>query len=272
MARRSDSTTNGASTPAAASAAVMAGCSGPSADRTDRAPAIATAAPAIEAGSTPADRSPAARQHRGRVRRSPAPRRRDSRSPRCRARGSAPWSPPPPPGSTSPRHRPRRVAPVRSLRPRSRRLSRRGALKYRSRQTRPVLTLRVDRPGPRWWPQAVTGGTSGASVTHPCRVRRELPAGSGHCGGIPRSTGGIAAGCRPPVSPGVGVQAKRAPIAEWVAASLTRESASYLISRSWGTGLSGVAWSRSSDPRCRPTRPGGSCRASCSSRPCARAT
>ena len=55
MARRSDSTTNGASTPAADSPAVMPGCSGPAANRTDREPAIATAAPAIEAGSTPAD-------------------------------------------------------------------------------------------------------------------------------------------------------------------------------------------------------------------------
>ena len=55
MARRSDSTTKGASMPAADSAAVMDGCSGPSANRTDRAPAIATAAPVIEAGSTPAD-------------------------------------------------------------------------------------------------------------------------------------------------------------------------------------------------------------------------
>ena len=54
MARRSDSTTYGASTPAADSAAVMLGCSGPSADRTDLDPAIATEAPTIEAGGTPA--------------------------------------------------------------------------------------------------------------------------------------------------------------------------------------------------------------------------
>ena len=62
--------------------------------------------PRTAAGRRPG--APAVRRHRGRARRPPAPRRWGSRSPRCPARGSAPWRPPPPLGSTSPRRRPRR--------------------------------------------------------------------------------------------------------------------------------------------------------------------